>query len=138
MQPPAGALQGTPQVTFSTACKSDLSRHMKQHTEYSLFACPHCDYRTRRSNDLKKHLRIHTGEKPYCCSFCGYRTNTTIPWVNPAKWLSDARGNRDEDAGRLSGMNEDLRVGVRQHDMASKVPSSCHKPRFPHNDLYLI
>ncbi|XP_063596504.1 protein tramtrack, beta isoform-like isoform X4 [Penaeus indicus] len=63
--------------SFSTACKSDLSRHMKQHTEYSLFACPHCDYRTRRSNDLKKHLRIHTGEKPYCCSFCGYRTNTT-------------------------------------------------------------
>ncbi|XP_042888139.1 protein tramtrack, beta isoform-like isoform X5 [Penaeus japonicus] len=63
--------------SYSTACKSDLSRHMKQHTEYSLFACPHCDYRTRRSNDLKKHLRIHTGEKPYSCSFCGYRTNTT-------------------------------------------------------------
>ncbi|XP_069993693.1 protein tramtrack, beta isoform isoform X2 [Penaeus vannamei] len=63
--------------SFSTPSKSDLSRHMKQHTEYSLFACPHCDYRTRRSNDLKKHLRTHTGEKPYCCSFCGYRTNTT-------------------------------------------------------------
>ncbi|KAK8727373.1 hypothetical protein OTU49_009848, partial [Cherax quadricarinatus] len=62
---------------FSSTCRTELSQHMKQHTEDSLFVCPHCDYKTPRSNDLKKHLRVHTGEKPYSCSMCGHRTNTT-------------------------------------------------------------
>ena len=50
--------------------KSDLTKHMRIHTNEKPYECDVCEKRFRESGTLKSHMRIHTNEKPYECHVC--------------------------------------------------------------------
>ncbi|XP_059470355.1 zinc finger protein 11-like isoform X2 [Neocloeon triangulifer] len=52
------------------ATKSQLRRHIMQHTGEKPFHCATCNAEFRSSTACKIHMRIHTGETPYHCQKC--------------------------------------------------------------------
>ena len=59
---------------FSTAKKSNLMRHMRNHTGKKLFKCDLCHFSTTWKSCLVSHKRTHTGEKPFKCDVCHFST----------------------------------------------------------------
>lgn len=54
-----------------TVCQeSDLVRHMRKHSEYKPFKCPHCNKGFSAKVHLKNHMIVHTKEKLYKCNYC--------------------------------------------------------------------
>ncbi len=48
---------------------SELSRHMKAHTNERAYKCQYCGQAFKRSDTLLNHSRLHTDNHPYACSF---------------------------------------------------------------------
>lgn len=67
------------QRTKSFSFRSELTVHVRIHTNERPFECKHCGQRFKQSSKqlgaLLIHERIHTGEKPYNCQSCGKAFN---------------------------------------------------------------
>ncbi|XP_045076675.1 zinc finger protein 37, partial [Coregonus clupeaformis] len=66
-------------ATHSTGCtpvrtftfKSNLTRHMRFHSDTRPYVCPQCGQSFKISDHLKSHMMSHSGYKPYVCPECG-------------------------------------------------------------------
>lgn len=54
---------------------SELTAHLRSHTNVKRFTCGQCHQNYSRSDSLGHHMRLHTGEKPYQCEVCLRRFN---------------------------------------------------------------
>jgi len=53
--------------------KSQLSYHMRSHTQVKEFTCRFCNKGLSQLSSLRRHLRGHMGDKPHECQECGKR-----------------------------------------------------------------
>ena len=49
---------------------SNLTQHMRIHTEELPYQCTYCNLRFSKNSNLKRHMNIHTEVKPYHCNVC--------------------------------------------------------------------
>eukprot|EP01083_Nonionella_stella_P278730 947923_1 len=50
--------------------KSNLTQHLKIHSNTRDFICPFCSRGFRQKHTMIDHIRTHTGERPFKCSYC--------------------------------------------------------------------
>jgi len=50
---------------------SDLTKHLRIHSDEKPFQCSECGAAFTQSSQLVTHMRTHTGERPYTCDLCG-------------------------------------------------------------------
>lgn len=67
--------QSSYQCSWDTCSKSftqrqKLLRHLKVHTGYKPFKCPHCTKKFSTEDILQQHIRTHSGERPFKCTYC--------------------------------------------------------------------
>ena len=60
---------------YKTVYRSDVTKHMRSHTDAKCFKCDFCDFATAWKKNLKVHRMRHTGEKPYKCKECDFATH---------------------------------------------------------------
>ncbi|XP_067008567.2 gastrula zinc finger protein XlCGF26.1 [Anabrus simplex] len=66
----------------TSARKSMLQMHLRQHTGEKPHSCPICVYRTGDHNSLRRHLMRHTGQRPYHCPHCPYSAIQSSSYKN--------------------------------------------------------
>lgn len=72
--PSTPRLHYCPYCAFTTAITTQLSEHLRIHTQEKPLPCPHCDFTAVQVESIRAHIRTHTGEKPFACAHCPYRS----------------------------------------------------------------
>ena len=63
------------QCSYTTAVKSNLTRHKLCHNDNNPFSCPACNYKCKHKQSLKWHMIVkHGAEGALSCEHCSYST----------------------------------------------------------------
>ena len=115
---------------------SQLSSHVRVHTNDRPFQCQFCQKMFSYSSNLAEHVRIHTGERPYICGTC----NRSFAQSSQLKVHVKAHHPNSEGGGRaplvvcpvcdvrVSGLRA-LREHLKLHGSGSPPKSVDPKPK---------
>ena len=118
------------QLTPSSQCSSLSPRSRSGNSEMLLpYKCSVCEYRARWPSEITQHMKNHSDEKPYLCPGCPYRSKWKWDVVKHMKRCKDALGGSIDDVIDTTGSIERRRRKYAPRKKISPVEDfDLHKP----------
>ncbi|XP_061166482.1 protein suppressor of hairy wing-like [Saccostrea echinata] len=113
-----------PGCTQRTKSKSDLTKHMKIHTNQKDYICDECGKGFRTRACLSKHLQRHSDIRPFSCDICNRAFKVKVALRKHVALHSEYRPYSCEMCGQKFSSKSNKNVHMKTHDYSDR-PYPC-------------
>lgn len=113
-----------PGCTQRTKSKSDLTKHMKIHSDKKDFICDECGKGFRTKACLSKHLQRHSDERPFSCYICNRAFKVKVALRKHVALHSEYRPFSCEMCGQKFSSKSNKNIHMKTHDYSDR-PYPC-------------